>query len=187
MWHNIYTGDTMSNAGAPTKLSYTMIEDMASYAERDPFPEYISAMLGISTRTFFRWIRKGADECIKRDRGCPPNKRYEVYYCFFSRYRAAKAVHHADHVSIIRDHAKNDWKAATWILKRLDPDGMIERAKTNIDLERQSELFVIAMGKVLTEQQVDDVMDEFKSLIDAESVILSEDSPSNDKTEATVH
>lgn len=83
------------------------------------------AIIGhIASSTYHEWYNQGH---IHINEGVE-----SIYSEFSSKVDAAKAQYIRKLRGIIEDHAPADWKAASWLLERKDPDGFSLKQKVDV-------------------------------------------------------
>ena len=73
---------------------------------------------GISERTFQRWRQKGEHQGAKTE-----------YRRFWRDLTQAEQEGQTARLAIIQEAARNDWRAAAWLLERMDPERFSLRYK----------------------------------------------------------
>lgn len=78
-------------------------------------------MQGLSERSFYHWIKRGADEFdrLERDPYAVPNESEIEFLQFFQSVERAKSEAVGVHVATVTNAAKSgDWRASAWWLER---------------------------------------------------------------------
>jgi hypothetical protein len=129
-----------------------MIASMAKHATKTPSKRAIMARMGMSERTWYLWENKAA-------LGEQP---YALWYqCMMHSFASIED----ELLDNIRGHAMSDWKAATWLLSRMNKEEFAENkgnsGTTNVTIEGDSGTKVTintltqddanAIGKIFTQ------------------------------------
>lgn len=100
--------------GRPTKLSDEITQTICEHLREGGYAETAAAAAGVSKSTFYEWMARGDAAGAK--------KVDEPYRIFRARIEEARAMGETVRVQQIADAAKNDWRAAAWMLEREHPD-----------------------------------------------------------------
>jgi transposase len=101
-----------SNGGRPTKLTEELIETIAISVQLGCSYETAAAAAGVARSTFNVWLRKG-----KNGEGTRLQRK------LIDRIETAAGLRVQGKLAQINQAAQaGDWKAAAWILERIDPD-----------------------------------------------------------------
>lgn len=95
----------------PEAIDLATAERLARLLERGVAIEQAAAAVGIPRRTIYNWLERAGEV------GAP-----EVYVQFAERIEQARSKCEADLVETIADEAREDWRAAAWLLERLAPE-----------------------------------------------------------------
>ncbi len=118
--------------GRPTKLTEDFIETVCQLVENGTHPDTAARMYGVSERTMDDWLKKGRED---EARGM---RKESLHLRFLRRLDKSKAKAEAVLVAQVRlasqgsDRKPGDWKAAAWLLAKLNPTRFAE--KNNIHL-----------------------------------------------------
>ena len=126
-------------AGRKTKLTPTLQDDIVKRIRAGNYIKVSCRAVGISTSTYFDWLKKG-------EKGTPP------YSEFLYSIKKAEAEAQVNFVAVIARAAPESWQAAAWWLERRFPDLWGRREK--IDLQ----------GEIKTVREADKIEEKFKNL-----------------------
>ena len=108
----------------PTKLTPEVQQTIVAMLRAGNRIEYSAEAAGVSRRTAYDWIERGAK----------PGKPNKPYRDFADAVEQARAEAHARQVSLIANAASKSWQAAAWLLERQYPETWgkpADRAKTD--------------------------------------------------------
>lgn len=115
----VHTGD---GPGAPGKLTEDLLRDAVEAMPRCLYLETVANLLGVTRDTLRRWLRRGAKELRRRERGHPPRTAEDIYLRFHQEVMHAFAQTTSDLLDVIKRAAEVHWQAAAWMLERRCPD-----------------------------------------------------------------
>lgn len=95
--------------GRPDKLTDDVQAAIVKWLEEGGFVENACHMVGISKVTYYTWRRLGREQ------------RRGKYRNFLNATNKAQARAQTKLVSMIESAARRDWKAAAWVLTRMNP------------------------------------------------------------------
>ena len=105
---------TPRRTGRPTKLNPLLVERLCLALE-EPLPIGMACdLVGLHRSTFHRWMRRGEGE--------DAYKTHPAFSDFCDRVTRARARGQVKLFRTIRDDPKGGWRAATWLLERLNPE-----------------------------------------------------------------
>ena len=105
-------------AGRPLELTSQLIADAVALIPRTLYVETVADSLGIHRDTFREWVRIGAREQRRRDRGKEPRRELDLHCEFSVSVKRAIAETEADHLSQIQAAGTESWQALAWVLER---------------------------------------------------------------------
>jgi transposase len=109
-------------AGRPLELTRDMIETVKTLLPRSLYVETVADVLGVHRVTFRRWVKAGAVEQRHRDRGKPPNPKFNLHCELCITVKKAMGQTEADFLSQIQTAGIDTWQALAWVLERRFPD-----------------------------------------------------------------
>jgi transposase len=95
-----------SKRGRPTALTPAVQKDIYNAIAAGAYVSTAAAIGGISERTLFAWMRRGAEE---------PDG---IYGQFVQSIKKGLAMAEMKYVLVIGEAAKEHWQAAAWMLER---------------------------------------------------------------------
>lgn len=95
---------------AKLKLTDEMIANAVKGIEEGNYACTVALALGISERSFWRWLEKGE----KANSG--------IYSRFWHAIKKAEGIREKELLGIIRKAANRNWQAAAWMLERMAPE-----------------------------------------------------------------
>ena len=108
-------------AGRPRELTQKIIDDARDLVKRCLYVETVAASLGIHRDTFNEWLKEGSKEARRRDRGLPPDAKFNLHVEFSGTVKKALADAECDYLSVIQAAGAEAWTALAWILERRFP------------------------------------------------------------------
>lgn len=87
-----------------------------------------AAAAGITVSTLNRWIKAGNDELARRAKGLRPKPRKERFAQFALDLFRARARSETQLVTFVSAAAREDWRAAAWLLERGPSRARFKRA-----------------------------------------------------------
>jgi len=97
--------------GAP-KLTEELIDRITEILEEGNYDKVAAQAVGISTGSFYRWMREG--------KKLPPESD-SLYRKFYDAIERAKAKGEVRLLRVIKTASSRSWQAAAWILERSRP------------------------------------------------------------------
>lgn len=98
-----------SRTGAPVKLTKELQDEICEWLSEGGFVENACHMVGISKVSYYSWRKQGREQKTGK------------YRDFLNATNKAQATAQTKLVSLIEQAAFRDWKAAAWVLVRMNP------------------------------------------------------------------
>ena len=116
----------------PTKLTTDIIEDICNWLKLGYYQEDAATMAGISTSTFYDWMKKGDEGQKALESGVSSSlpatqegsevEVVDMFQEFSEAVKKARAEAEGAHIRNIRKAADNGtWQASAWFLERSFP------------------------------------------------------------------
>lgn len=143
----------------PTKLTPHLIEDICNWLKLGYYQEDAATMAGISTSTYYDWMKKGEEHQKALESGqsdslpaIQEDDEVEVvnmYSEFSDAIKRARAEAEGAHIRNIRKAADNgSWQASAWWLERSMPKKWGKRSALDIVAGEEEEIqFQIEYGE----------------------------------------
>lgn len=125
-------------AGRPTELTPEIIAQVAELLPIALYIETVSAMLGIPSLTYRRWLARGKKELKRLSHpNARPKASEAIYAEFCTTVEKAVASGEFRNTKVISDAAPKQWQAAAWSLERRFPErwGNLKEELKRIDRE----------------------------------------------------
>lgn len=122
----------MARTGRPIELTPELIVKAYTLAKECLYVECIAGLLGISRSTLYAWMRRGARERRRRERGLLPREKEQSFLDFSDSVQKGFAESEKADLETIRQAASvhGIWQAAAWRLERTHPERWgLERAE----------------------------------------------------------
>ena len=127
----------------PTKLTPQLIEDICNWLKLGYYQEDAAVMAGISTSTYYEWMKKGEEAQKALESGdstslpaIPEGEEGEIvdmFQEFSDAVKRARAEAEGAHIRNIRKAADNgSWQASAWWLERSFPKKWGKRSALDI-------------------------------------------------------
>lgn len=94
----------------PTKLTPELTRDITSYISEGNPPTIAATLVGISPSTYFNWMSKGSQK----------TPRFMEFSELIKRATAQSIANRVAHIS--RAAEGGHWRAAAWLLEKMEPD-----------------------------------------------------------------
>lgn len=105
-------------AGRPLELTPQMVAEAERLIPLTLYIETVADLLGVHRVTFRRWVKAGAVEQRKRDRGREPNPKYDLHRQLCIAIKKALGKTESDHLQQIQAAGTESWQAMAWVLER---------------------------------------------------------------------
>lgn len=142
----------------PTKLTPQLIEDICNWLKLGYYQEDAATMAGISTSTYYDWMKKGEEAQKALESGQSDSlpaiqedgevEVVNMYSEFSDAIKRARAEAEGAHIRNIRKAADNgSWQASAWWLERSMPKKWGKRSALDIVAGEEEEIqFQIEYG-----------------------------------------
>jgi hypothetical protein len=140
----------MARTGRPTKLTPQLKDQIVESLKKGLYPETAASLAGVTRETIRLWIRQGAAEMARRNKGDKPDRSNDIHAEL--AVEAARAVGHIESelIELVAYAAPTQWKAGAWLLERRFPARWSE--KTRISEEQAVDALLDRIqGKVTSE------------------------------------
>jgi len=123
-------GDCLNNyqkelimAGAPSKLSQKLIDELCHYISRGVAVKYAVDAVGISQETYYRWLKEGFNFSESWDEDSKETKPPQL--AFYETICRVKADFIQEAVENIKKAGRTNknWQANSWLLEKLYSGG----------------------------------------------------------------
>ena len=143
----------------PTKLTPQLIEDICNWLKLGYYQEDAATMAGISTSTYYDWMKKGEEAQKALESGQSDSlpaiqedgevEVVNMYSEFSDAIKRARAEAEGAHIRNIRKAADNgSWQASAWWLERSMPKKWGKRSALDIVAGEEEEIqFHIEYGE----------------------------------------
>lgn len=114
--------------GRSIKLSKEVVDEILTYKENGLSDADVCDMVGISTNTFYKWLKE-ADTGVNVDNPARPVPMLELKRELRDGLKRAQTAFKAYHIQNITKAARKSWQASAWMLERMYPKefGRIDR------------------------------------------------------------
>ena len=114
----------MTKTGRPTKLTDELQDALVEKLREGNYIETACALVGITDRTYYRWIERAEDELerVAKNPRRRIQKSEEPFIQFRQAVKKARAEAESEAVTAIRQEGKKTWTAYAWWLERSFPD-----------------------------------------------------------------
>ena len=127
----------------PTKLTQDKIDEICNWLKLGYYQEDAATMAGISTSTYYEWMKKGDEAQKALESGDPSSlpavqedsevEVVNMYSEFSDSIKRARAEAEGAHIRNIRKAADNGtWQASAWFLERSFPQKWGKRSTMDI-------------------------------------------------------
>ena len=134
----------------PTKLTPDLIQEVCNWLKLGYYQEDAATMAGISSSTFYDWMRRGAEGQKALESGdspLPDSPDVDMYLEFSEAVKKARAEAEGAHIRNIRKAADNGtWQASAWFLERSFPKKWGKRSTLDIADPNETIQFQIEYG-----------------------------------------
>ena len=140
----------------PTKLTPDLIQEVCNWLKLGYYQEDAATMAGISSSTFYDWMRRGAEGQKALESGDSPLpdspdaeivEVVDMYLEFSEAVKKARAEAEGAHIRNIRKAAENGtWQASAWFLERSFPKKWGKRSTLDIADPNETIQFQIEYG-----------------------------------------
>lgn len=103
-------------------LTPELIARVRFHYPRCLYKETCADLLGVGRRTWSGWVKRGAVEVRRIERGHEPVENEAVFVEFHRAVMQAEAQAIHDAIDTIQQAAKRDWHAAAWLAERRRPE-----------------------------------------------------------------
>jgi len=124
-------------AGRPLELNPSLIEQTKTLLARCLYIETVADALGINRFTFRRWVKTGAFEQRRRDRGKDPNPKLDLHCELSAVVRKTLADTSGDFLAVLQAHGTQNWTALAWLLERRFPEKWAANRHEIRDLQKR--------------------------------------------------
>ena len=105
-------------AGRPLELTQQMVDEAERLIPVTLYIETVADLLGVHRVTFRRWVKAGAVEQRRQDRGHEPNQKYQLHRQLCIAVKKALGRMESDHLQQIQAAGTESWQALAWVLER---------------------------------------------------------------------
>ena len=140
----------------PPKLTPDLIQEVCNWLKLGYYQEDAATMAGISSSTFYDWMRRGAEGQKALESGDSPLpdspdaeivEVVDMYLEFSEAVKKARAEAEGAHIRNIRKAADNGtWQASAWFLERSFPKKWGKRSTLDIADPNETIQFQIEYG-----------------------------------------
>jgi hypothetical protein len=111
-----------------------MIEELCGYLEEGTTIKTAATLAGISERGYHLWKKRGREEIDRVDESPRRSvrKSERMYVEFVKRTEQARRKAVRKRVENVRDAGKEDWRAAAWMLERMDKENWTKKERHEI-------------------------------------------------------
>jgi hypothetical protein len=112
----------MAKRGRKTKLTPEIERKLTSAIAAGNYHEVACSLAGISTSTFYSWMKKGEQA------------KSGQFLDFREAIKKAEAIAEAKRIQMITEASETNWQAAAWYLERRYPDRWGKQNKHDVNM-----------------------------------------------------